>query len=29
MEKEFKVKINILSDPEVLPGQYVTDTEKA
>jgi ribonuclease E len=29
MEKEFKVEINILSDPEVLPGQYVIDTEKA
>jgi ribonuclease E len=27
MEKEFRVKINILSDPHVLPGQYVIDVE--
>jgi len=28
MEREFKVKINIISDPQVLPGQSVIDVEQ-
>lgn len=27
IEKEFKVKVNIISDPKVLPGQYAIDVE--
>ncbi len=27
LEKEFKIKINILSDTSVLPGQYAVDVE--
>jgi ribonuclease E len=29
MEKTFKVKINVLSDPSVPPGRYATEVEKA
>lgn len=29
MEKEFGLKINIISEPAILPGQYTLDVEKA